>query len=166
VGSDADLVVWDPNKSKTIRAASQVYADRMPMRSKASSVPARRSPPSAAVGLPGWTAICGRKKGDGRYVERPAFPAVQVANAKWRELTRPRGVERLDVTPWAAGKAPTPMTAIPNLTINPQRLWDTLMETARMAVRRKGAFGGSHCRTRTSACATGSSSSARRWVAP
>jgi dihydropyrimidinase len=37
--------------------------------------------------------------GAGKYVARDPFPAVAVADAKWRELTAPRAVERVDVTP-------------------------------------------------------------------
>jgi len=37
--------------------------------------------------------------GDGRYVERPAFSPVHVANSTWKELTTPRAVTRGAVTP-------------------------------------------------------------------
>ena len=37
--------------------------------------------------------------GTGKYVPRDPFPAVQVADATWRELNAPRRVERVDVTP-------------------------------------------------------------------
>ena len=39
------------------------------------------------------------KAGDGKYIERPAFPASHVANATLKENTRPKGVARADVTP-------------------------------------------------------------------
>jgi dihydropyrimidinase len=39
------------------------------------------------------------KAGDGKYIERPPFPAVHVANSTWRELSAPKGVQRLEVTP-------------------------------------------------------------------
>jgi dihydropyrimidinase len=39
------------------------------------------------------------EKGDGKYIERPPFPAVHVANAAYKELTAPRAVERAEVTP-------------------------------------------------------------------
>jgi dihydropyrimidinase len=38
-------------------------------------------------------------KGDGKYIERPSFPAVHVANSTWRELTAPKAVKRAEVTP-------------------------------------------------------------------
>ena len=39
------------------------------------------------------------KTGEGTYVARDPFPAVHVAHATWKELTRPKPVERLEVTP-------------------------------------------------------------------
>jgi len=39
------------------------------------------------------------KSGDGDFVARPPYPAVHVANSTWRELTKPRAVSRLEVTP-------------------------------------------------------------------
>ena len=38
------------------------------------------------------------EKGDGRYIERPPFSPVHVANSTWREQTAPKGVRRSDVT--------------------------------------------------------------------
>ena len=37
--------------------------------------------------------------GTGDYVARAPFPAAHAANATWRELTAPQGVQRVDVTP-------------------------------------------------------------------
>ncbi|MHB2166346.1 dihydropyrimidinase [Alsobacter sp. R-9] len=98
VGSDADMVVWDPAKSKTIAAKNQV-----------SRIEYNVFEGYTCKGAPVATISGGRiawldgdlraKRGDGRYVERPAFPAVHVANSTWRELTAPRKVERLEVTP-------------------------------------------------------------------
>jgi len=98
VGSDADIVVWDPAATKTITAAKQ--------RSK---IDYNVFEGYQCRGLPRATLNRGRvalldgdlraKAGDGRYIERPAFPAVHVANATWKELSRPKGVARVDVTP-------------------------------------------------------------------
>ena len=98
VGSDADLVIWDPARSKTISAKNQV-----------SRIEYNVFEGYTCTGAPRATISGGRiawmdgdlraKAGDGRYVERPAFPAVHVANSTWRELTKPRGVDRLEVTP-------------------------------------------------------------------
>ena len=39
------------------------------------------------------------EKGDGHYVERPAFSPVHVANSTWKHATEPQAVRRVDVTP-------------------------------------------------------------------
>jgi dihydropyrimidinase len=98
VGSDADLVIWDPEATKTISAAKQV-----------SRIDYNVFEGFACTGLPRATLSGGAitwldgelraEAGAGKYVARPAFPAVHVANATWRTLTEPRGVERVDVTP-------------------------------------------------------------------
>ena len=98
VGSDADIVVWDPAAEKTITAARQK-----------SRIDYNVFEGFACRGLPRATLNRGRialldgdlraKAGDGKYIERPAFPASHVANATWKELTRPQGVDRVEVTP-------------------------------------------------------------------
>jgi dihydropyrimidinase len=98
VGSDADVVVWDPSATKTISAAKQK-----------SRIDYNVFEGYQCKGLPRATLNRGRiamldgdlraKAGDGKYIERPAFPAVHVAQATWKELTAPRGVERAAVTP-------------------------------------------------------------------
>jgi dihydropyrimidinase len=99
VGADADLVIWDPARTKTIAAKNQV-----------SRIDYNVFEGFECTGAPWMTVSGGRiawkdgailaKAGDGRYVERPAFPAVHVANAKWKELNAPRPVERrMDFVP-------------------------------------------------------------------
>ncbi len=98
VGSDADIVVWDPAATKTISAARQK-----------SRIDYNVFEGYQCHGLPRATLNRGRiamldgdlraKAGDGKYIERPAFPAVHVAQATWKELTSPKGVERAAVTP-------------------------------------------------------------------
>jgi dihydropyrimidinase len=98
VGSDADVVVWDPSATKTIAAAKQK-----------SRIDYNVFEGYQCRGLPRATLNRGRiamldgqmraKAGDGKYIERPAFPAVHVAQATWKELTAPKGVERAAVTP-------------------------------------------------------------------
>jgi dihydropyrimidinase len=39
------------------------------------------------------------ERGDGRYVERPPFSPVHVANSTWKTQTAPRAVRRSGVTP-------------------------------------------------------------------
>jgi dihydropyrimidinase len=98
VGSDADLVIWDPSASKTITAKSQT-----------SRIDYNVFEGFECRGLPRATLSRGRvayidgelrvQPGEGRYVPRDPFPAAHVANATWRELNAPRGVARADVTP-------------------------------------------------------------------
>ena len=98
VGSDADLVVWDPAATKTISAASQI-----------SRIDYNVFEGYEVTGLPAVVLSRGKvawidrelraEAGDGQYVPRPAFPAVAVADAQWRELNAPKRVERIDVTP-------------------------------------------------------------------
>jgi dihydropyrimidinase len=98
VGSDADLVVWDPAATKTIRAKNQF-----------SRVEYNVFEGYEVTGLPIVTLSRGRiawkdkeiraKKGDGAFVSRDPFPAVAVANATWKELNKPKPVSRLEVTP-------------------------------------------------------------------
>jgi len=98
VGADADIVIWDPGASKTIMAGKQV-----------SRIDYNVFEGFRCTGAPRITLSGGRiawKEGDlhaeagqGRYVERPAFPAAHVANAAWKALSAPRPVERLDIVP-------------------------------------------------------------------
>jgi dihydropyrimidinase len=99
VGSDADLVIWDPLSTKKISAKKQV-----------SRIDYNVFEGFRCTGVPWMTISGGRiawKDGDmraeaghGRYVERPAFPAVHVANTTWKDLNTPKGVARtLPVTP-------------------------------------------------------------------
>jgi dihydropyrimidinase len=63
----------------------------------------------ACTGLPIVTVSRGRiawrdgdlraEKGSGRYVERPAFSPVHVANSTWKELTAPQAVQRAAIVP-------------------------------------------------------------------
>jgi dihydropyrimidinase len=98
VGSDADLVIWDPKASKTISAKKQV-----------SRIDYNVFEGFACTGLPRATLshgeiawlegeLCG-EAGTGKYVRRDPFPAVHMANAAWRAFMAPRPVERADVTP-------------------------------------------------------------------
>ena len=98
VGADADLVIWDPKATKTISAKKQV-----------SRIDYNVFEGFACTGLPRATLSAGKiawldgdlraEAGAGKYVARDPFPAVHVANATWREVNAPRGVERAAVTP-------------------------------------------------------------------
>jgi dihydropyrimidinase len=98
VGSDADLVVWDPAGTKTIAAERQ-----------ASRIDYNVFEGFRCTGVPRVTLSRGKvawadgdlraEAGDGSYVPRDPFPAVHGALATWRGLTAPRPVQRGEVTP-------------------------------------------------------------------
>ncbi|MBT54432.1 MAG: dihydropyrimidinase [Mameliella sp.] len=93
VGSDADIVVWDPAKTKTIAAASQVSAiDYNVFEGK------------EVKGLPRYTLTRGQvavtdgvltsEEGHGKFVERKGGTPTNTALSKWKDLTAPRPVKR------------------------------------------------------------------------
>jgi dihydropyrimidinase len=93
VGADADIVVWDPEKSKTITASTQQSAiDYNVFEGK------------EVTGLPRFTLTRGHvaihdgevrtQEGHGRFVKRPPNGSVNRALSQWKELTAPRPVER------------------------------------------------------------------------
>ena len=93
VGSDADIVVWDPEKEKTITAAKQQSAiDYNVFEGK------------HVNGLPRFTLTRGyvavndgkvrAKEGHGEFVKRQPNGTVNKALSQWKELTAPRPVER------------------------------------------------------------------------
>jgi dihydropyrimidinase len=99
VGSDADIVVWDPKATKMISAKKQV-----------SRIDYNVFEGFKCTGLPVVTLSRGRiawkdgdlraNPGDGDFVRRDPFAAVHVANATWRELNQPQAVKRAGaVTP-------------------------------------------------------------------
>ena len=96
VGADADLVVWDPEKSKTIAAKTQQSAiDYNVFEGK------------KVKGLPRFTLTRGQlavndgkvetQEGHGKFVAREPYQAVNKALSTWKELTAPRKVERTGI---------------------------------------------------------------------
>ena len=93
VGSDADIVVWDPHKEKTIRAAAQQ-----------SSIDYNVFEGCKVKGLPRFTVTRGHvafydgdirtQEGHGRFIAREANGSTNKALSTWKELTAPRPVER------------------------------------------------------------------------
>ena len=93
VGADADLVVWDPEKSKTISAETQQ-----------SSIDYNVFEGHEVKGLPRYTLTRGQvavmdgeiktQEGHGKFVERAPNTVVNKALSTWKELTAPRPVER------------------------------------------------------------------------
>ncbi|HXV31505.1 MAG TPA: dihydropyrimidinase, partial [Sinorhizobium sp.] len=96
VGADADLVVWDPKRSKTITANTQQSAiDYNVFEGK------------TVTGLPRFTLTRGvvaieegavkTREGHGEFVRRDPFPAVSTALSTWKEVTAPRAVQRTGI---------------------------------------------------------------------
>jgi dihydropyrimidinase len=98
VGSDADLVVWDPAASKTISARNQI--SRIDYNVFEGLVCAGAPVVTVSRGKIAWQAGDLRaERGDGRYVERPAVSPVHIANSTWKVQTAAKGVARSAVTP-------------------------------------------------------------------
>ncbi len=93
IGSDADLVVWDPEAEKTISAGTQQ-----------SAIDYNVFEGIRVKGLPRYTLTRGvvavtegkvdSHEGHGEFVPREARPAVNRALSAWKELTAPRPVAR------------------------------------------------------------------------
>lgn len=96
VGADADLVVWDPKRSKTISAKTQQ-----------SSIDYNVFEGKQVTGLPRYTLTRGHvaieegtvktREGHGQFVKREPFTAVNKALSTWKELVAPRKVERTGI---------------------------------------------------------------------
>ena len=93
VGADADIVVWDPEKEKTISAKTQQSAiDYNVFEGK------------TVKGLPRFTLSRGKlsvtdgkmtnEEGWGKFVKREPYGAVNKALSTWKEISAPRKIER------------------------------------------------------------------------
>ena len=96
MGADADIVVWDPNKEKTILASNQQSAiDYNVFEGK------------KVKGLPRFTLTRGQVavydgeirtvEGHGKFVKRDGNTSTNKALSSWKALTSPRPVERTGV---------------------------------------------------------------------
>jgi dihydropyrimidinase len=95
-GADADIVVLDPAKGKTISAANQQ-----------SAIDYNVFEGRQVIGLPRYVLTRGKlavddgalktEEGHGKYVAREPFPAPAKALSQWKELTAPRKVERAGI---------------------------------------------------------------------
>ena len=93
VGADADIIVWDPKRSKTITADKQQ-----------SAIDYNVFEGIEVTGLPRFTLTRGvvaiaedeikTQEGHGEFVPRESYPAVNKALSQWKELTAPRAVIR------------------------------------------------------------------------
>jgi dihydropyrimidinase len=96
VGADADIVVFDPNKEKTITAATQQ-----------STIDYNVFEGKHVKGLPRYTLTRGMvaiedgavktREGHGQFVARQPFQAVNTAYSTWKEITAPRKVQRTGI---------------------------------------------------------------------
>lgn len=96
VGADADIVVMDPEKTKTISAGTQ-----------ASAIDYNVFEGVEVKGLPRYVLTRGyvavddgdlkAKEGHGEFVAREPNATVNKALSKWKELTAPRPVERTGI---------------------------------------------------------------------
>lgn len=96
VGADADIVVWDPEREKTIQAKTQQSAiDYNVFEGK------------RVKGLPRYTLTRGKvavndgkvltEEGHGQFLKREPVNPVNKALSTWKELTAPRKVERTGI---------------------------------------------------------------------
>ncbi len=96
VGADADLVVWDPTKEKTIKASSQQ-----------SAIDYNVFEGHHVKGLPRYTLSRGQvavndgvintQEGHGKFVAREPNATVNKALSTWKELTAPTPVARTGI---------------------------------------------------------------------
>jgi dihydropyrimidinase len=96
VGADADLVVWDPKRKKTIQAAKQQ-----------SAIDYNVFEGFEVTGLPRFTLTRGQvaivedeiktQQGHGQFVAREATNPVNRALSQWKELVSPRPIERTGI---------------------------------------------------------------------
>jgi dihydropyrimidinase len=93
VGSDADLVIWDPEARKTISAAKQqsVIDYNVFEGVEVTGAPRYTLSRGEVVFRDGYVTA---EEGRGRFIERPPGQAVHQAYSSWKALTTPQGIER------------------------------------------------------------------------
>ena len=91
--ADADIIVWDPKRTKTIQASTQQSAIDYNV---FEGIELKRLPRFTLTR--GQVAVSEDKvmseEGYGRFVARDAYPAVNRALSQWKELTAPHPVQR------------------------------------------------------------------------
>ena len=93
-GGDADIVVWDPTISKTVSVSTQKSViDYNVFEGFEVKAQARYTLSRGDV-IWAYGQNSQPKPGRGKFVPRPAFPAVNQALSKWKELNSPRIIER------------------------------------------------------------------------
>ena len=97
-GADADVVIWDPKATKTITAKKQISRTEYNVFEGFNCVGAPKTVISR--GKVAWDQGDMRAKaGDGDFIPRKANAPVHVANAIWKGVSAPKGVERIEVVP-------------------------------------------------------------------
>ena len=96
LGADADIVVWDPEKEKTIQASTQQ-----------SAIDYNVFEGHHVKGLPRFTLSRGHvsvhdgeirtQEGHGEFVARKADHPVNKALSSWKELTNPQPIQRTGI---------------------------------------------------------------------
>ena len=93
-GADADIVVWDPNLSKTITATThKSVLDYNVFEGFKVKAQARYTLSRGEV-IWAWGKNSQPNPGRGNFVPRPAFPSAHEALSKWKALNSPRKIER------------------------------------------------------------------------
>ena len=93
-GADADIVVWDPNLSKTITATThKSVLDYNVFEGFKVKAQARYTLSRGEV-IWAWGKNSQPNPGRGKFVPRPAFPSAHEALSKWKALNSPRKIER------------------------------------------------------------------------
>jgi len=93
-GADADLVIWDPNLTKTITAAKQMSIIDYNVFEGMEVKGAARTTLSRGEIVWGEGADNPPRLGRGKFIARPPFQPAARALSKWKELTAPRSVVR------------------------------------------------------------------------
>jgi dihydropyrimidinase len=98
VGSDADIVIWDPKATKTISAKKQI--SRVEYNVFEGYVCNGAPKTVISRGKIAWDQGDMRAKaGDGDFIQRKPNAPVHQANAIWKGVTQPQGVKRIEVVP-------------------------------------------------------------------
>ncbi|MEM1273775.1 MAG: dihydropyrimidinase [Pseudomonadota bacterium] len=93
-GADADIVVWDPEQSKTLSAATQKSVLDYSVWEGMEVTAQARFTLSRGDVIWAWGQNSQPQPGRGKFVPRPAFSSAAKALSQWKELNSPRKVER------------------------------------------------------------------------
>ncbi|MBE3640102.1 dihydropyrimidinase [Mangrovicoccus algicola] len=94
VGADADIVVWDPKISRTIRAASHHSVLDYNVFEGVEVTAQARFTLSRGEVVWAWGQNSRPQPGRGRFVSRPPFPSAAQALSRWKALSAPRAIRR------------------------------------------------------------------------